>query len=170
MCRSSRPSGSVPSTSVDHDILSSVWCSVPGSAIPLIIATKRRNKREMQWGISAEGLDHLTNRRHILFKNLNYLLFLQFWPDQLKSVLLEVLYIFRIILKTFKCHKLPDNRIPQNVPADSLETHLADQGSLLDTNFEETRFPGSLTIDTSLYATKNVRNLLEIHSTSGPKS
>ena len=40
-------------------------------------------------------------------------------------------------------HKLPDNRIPQNMClADNLET--PDQDGLLDTNFEEMRFSGSL--------------------------
>jgi len=56
-----------------------------------------------------------------------------------KSILLDVLYVSGIIEKSFNRHKIPDNRIPQNVcPAENLGIHpLTRVHSLLDTNFEE---------------------------------
>jgi len=47
--------------------------------------------------------------------------------------------------KSFNRHKLPHNRIPQNMcPATSRLTSPADQGGQLDTKFEEMQFLGSL--------------------------
>jgi len=61
-----------------------------------------------------------------------------------KYILVKVLYIFRVVLKSFHPHKLPKNRIFSNyVSSRQPRESTVDQNGLLNTIFEEIRLLGS---------------------------
>jgi len=61
-----------------------------------------------------------------------------------KSILVEVLYIFRVELKSFHHHKLPENRIFLNyVSSRQPRDSTVDQNGLLNKKFEEKRLLGN---------------------------
>ena len=61
----------------------------------------------IQWGISAESLDHNKPPPSLILK-IELISFAVFTRDPVvKYILVRVLYIFRVVLKSFHPHKLP---------------------------------------------------------------
>jgi len=85
-------------------------------------------------------LDHNKPPPSLILK-IELIYFAVFTRDPVvKYILVKVLYIFRVVLKSFHPHELPENRIFSNYgsirqPGDST----VDQNGLLNTNFEEIR-------------------------------
>jgi len=70
--------------------------------------------------------------------------FAVFTRDPVIKYVVKVLYILRIVLKSFHPHELPENRMFSNyVSSRQSRDSTVDQNGLLNTNFEEIRLLGS---------------------------
>jgi len=88
-------------------------------------------------------LDHNKPPPSLILK-IELISFAGFTRDQVvKYILIKVLYIFRVVLKSFHPHKLPENRIFSNyVSSRQPRDSTVNQNGLLNT-FEEIRLGSS---------------------------